>query len=279
MDVRGTWARVWPPLLAAVTVSAVGVPAAVASYRHARTVVARSGDPAMADWLPLSVDGMLLAALVVIWVRRHRGESAGVFPWVAFTAGMVATIGANLAAAEHTPEGFVVALWPPVAFALTLELVALVAHRTAPPAVRVGALVASREVADTAPGERPAPLPHTTPADLPPTGAGLVPAAPAPAPAPTPDTAAPAPREDDDREVGGNDPGTTGTPDDQREPAPADAGDDDRDPAEWARHEGHRTGVIPGWRLIQREFPHLTESRARTAARDAKTTAPLRRVK
>ena len=125
------WGRVWPSLLAAVTVTAVGAPAAVASYIHARTVVQRSGDPVMAPWLPLSVDGMLLAALVVIWVRRHRGRSAGVFPWFSFGLGMVATIAANLAAADPTPEGYVVALWPPVALALTLELVALVANRTA----------------------------------------------------------------------------------------------------------------------------------------------------
>lgn len=125
------WGRVWPSLLAAVTVTAVGAPAAVASYIHARTVVERSGDPVMAPWLPLSVDGMLLAALVVIWVRRHRGRSAGVFPWFSFGLGMVATIAANLAAADPTSEGYVVALWPPVALALTLELVALVANRSA----------------------------------------------------------------------------------------------------------------------------------------------------
>lgn len=139
---RETWPRMWPPLLAVVTVTAVGVPAAVASYRHARTVVERSGDPVMAPWLPLSVDGMLLAALVVIWVRRRRGERAGVFPWVSFTLGMAATIAANLAAASPTPEGVVVALWPPVALALTLELVALVAYRE-PGARRVADLVAT----------------------------------------------------------------------------------------------------------------------------------------
>lgn len=265
MDLRETWTRAWPPLLAVVTVGAVGVPAAVASYRHARTVVARSGDPAMAPWLPLSVDGMLLAALVVIWVRRHRGDPAGVFPWVAFGVGMVATIAANLAAAEHTPEGFVVALWPPVAFALTLELVALVAHRTAPPAVTVGELVASREVPAPPPADPPAPLPHAVPAVLPLT------------PAPYPGPALREHREDPDREDGGIDTGIAGMSGDLREPAPGDGRDDNRDPAGWARSQA----PVPGWRLIQREFPHLTESQARSAARDAKSPAsrtPLRRV-
>jgi hypothetical protein len=71
---------------------------------------------------------MLLAALVVIWVRRHRGEPVKTGPWTAFWAGMTATIAANLAAAQPTPAGIVVALWPPVCLAITLELVALAAY-------------------------------------------------------------------------------------------------------------------------------------------------------
>ena len=82
----------------------------------------------MAPWLALTTDGMLLAALVVIWVRRHRGEHVTAGPWAAFWAGMAATIAANLAAAKPTPVGIVVALWPPVCLAITLELVALVAY-------------------------------------------------------------------------------------------------------------------------------------------------------
>jgi hypothetical protein len=73
-SMRQRWARIWPSLLAVVTLSAVGGPAAVASYRHARDVITEHGYPVMAPWLALTTDGMLLAALVVIWVRRHRGE-------------------------------------------------------------------------------------------------------------------------------------------------------------------------------------------------------------
>lgn len=128
---RDRWHRTWPSLLAVVTVAAVGGPAAIASWRHARDVIAANGDPVMAGWLALTTDGMLVAALVVIWVRRHRGERAGRGPLGAFWAGMAATLGANLAAAMPTFIGFVVALWPPVCLAITLELVALVAARTA----------------------------------------------------------------------------------------------------------------------------------------------------
>lgn len=84
----------------------------------------------MAPWLALTTDGMLRAALVVIWVRRHRHEPVGVGPWAAFWAGMTATIAANLAAAQPTTVGIVVALWPPICLAITLELIALVASPT-----------------------------------------------------------------------------------------------------------------------------------------------------
>jgi hypothetical protein len=94
-----TGGREWPTLLAALTLPAVGGPAAVASYRHARDVITEHGDPVMAPWLALTTDGMLLAALVVIWVRRHRRDPVGLGPWAAFWAGMTATIAANFAAA------------------------------------------------------------------------------------------------------------------------------------------------------------------------------------
>ena len=51
---RNGWARIWPSLLAAITPPAVGGPAAVAGYRHARDVIAEHGDPVMAPWLALT---------------------------------------------------------------------------------------------------------------------------------------------------------------------------------------------------------------------------------
>jgi hypothetical protein len=108
----------------------------------------------MAPWLALTTDGMLLAALVVIWVRRHHREPVGVGPSAAFWAGMAATIAANLAAAQPTPVGIVVALWPPVCLAITLELIALVASPTK-----------HHPITGTVPAERPTHVPnHAQPA-------------------------------------------------------------------------------------------------------------------
>lgn len=114
--------------------ASVGGPAAVASYNHAAKVALKYGETAqMSAWLPLTTDGMLVAALVVMYARRWRDEPVGRWPWVAFLSGTVATLAANLAAADLTTATSVgeiagrlaVAVWPPIAFALTLELVAL----------------------------------------------------------------------------------------------------------------------------------------------------------
>lgn len=252
--------RAWPPLLAVGVVSAVGAPAAVASYRHARDVVSSTGDTVMAPWLPLSVDGLLVAALVVIWVRRRRGERAGRGPWGAFLFGMVVTIGANLAAVtEPAPTAFAVALFPPLAFAITLELVALVAHHAPSSTRTVADLVASR----IAPTQTPTPAPEPVPAELP---------VEAPAALPPADVEAPTGDPHPDLHVA-----PMGAPDGDTQ----EAGDLLEQAIEWARREGSSTGTTPGRTRIQAQFPDLSEDRARTAAREAKTPAPrgrLRRV-
>jgi hypothetical protein len=105
---------------------AVGGPAGVASYHHAQDVAKKYGETEeMAAWLPLTTDGLLVAVLALVYWRRYVGERVGVFPWVAFGLGFLATLGANLASAEMTFGGVAVALWPPICFALTLELGAM----------------------------------------------------------------------------------------------------------------------------------------------------------
>jgi hypothetical protein len=77
------------------------------------------------DVLPLSVDGLLVAASLAIYVRRRAGLPAGWLPWLGLVLGLVASLGANIAAAEPTVVGRVVAAWPPLAFGLAFELLVL----------------------------------------------------------------------------------------------------------------------------------------------------------
>lgn len=273
------WARVWPALLAVTVVGSVGTPAAVASYRHARDVVVSTGDVVMAPWLPLSVDGMLLAALVVMWVRRHRGEKVGKGPWAAFIFGMVVTVGANLEAVNihPTPLGppggtdYVVALFPPLALAIALELVALVAKRTAPaaavpenvPAVPVPAVPA--RVPENVPARVPVPVLAAVPVPVPAVPENIPAAVPENVPAvvpenvPDPVPAVPAAEQrEHDENAGTDDENTT-----------------DDEIVVWLRERAEEDRVVPGVRAIRARFP----VGATRASRLRKTVSVPRRIR
>jgi hypothetical protein len=117
-------ARIRRTTVASVLVVA-GV-AATASYAHMRSLGLRAGEGWRADVLPLSVDGLLVAASLVIYVRRRAGLHAGWLPWLGLVLGVLASVAANIAAAEPTVLGRVVAAWPPLAFALSFELLVTV---------------------------------------------------------------------------------------------------------------------------------------------------------
>lgn len=116
----------------AAILASVGGPAAVASYHHAYVVALKYGESeGRAEWLPLTTDGMLVAALIVMYSRRWQGQPVGKVPWLAFITGGIATLAANLAAADITSAPtlgdivgrLAVAAFAPIAFAVTLELV------------------------------------------------------------------------------------------------------------------------------------------------------------
>lgn len=315
-ELRDRWAVVWPPALAAVVVSAVGVPAAVASYRHARAVVEANGDPVMAPWLPLSVDGMLVAALVVIWVRRHRGDPAGWGPWAAFGFGMVVTVAANLAAvslaaksignlltaaltqaAPGVTEGpgvaaYLVALFPPLALAITLELVALVAYRTRPvgatgdastaPVAAVDHPSADRPVDDVEPATAPLPVVATAvAAKWPMAAVEALPVDPVDRSGGEPviSTASPAVESTGTDDVESTTP--TGSRPVDADQAPAGDTDQDDDLLKEATTWATGSNPTPGWRKVQAEFPELSQYQARrvaTAVKDRPVDRPLRAV-
>ena len=113
------------PVVRVVTVGAVLLVAAVAavvSYAHMREVAARAGEGWRALLLPLSVDGLVVAASMVLLTRRRVGMTGGWLPWWALLGGVGASLAANVAAAEPTATARVVAAWPALAFAVAFEL-------------------------------------------------------------------------------------------------------------------------------------------------------------
>lgn len=105
-----------------LAVLAVALVAAVASYDHQRALAELAGEGRRAWLLPVSVDGLVVAASMSMSVRRRAGLHAGALAWTSLPAGIGASLAANVAAADPTMVGRVVAAWPPVALLLAWEL-------------------------------------------------------------------------------------------------------------------------------------------------------------
>lgn len=108
-----------------ITTAAVIVVAACAarsSYEHQRTVVEMAGEHRSAWYMPLSVDGMMLIASLNMLVRRWDSQRAGGLTWTALLLGGAASLAANIAAADPTWIGRLVAAWSPICLIVSYEL-------------------------------------------------------------------------------------------------------------------------------------------------------------
>ena len=107
--------------LAVATVAAV---AAVISYRHAYELVSTHGETGVtARLVPFTVDGLILAASMLILDANRRDQPAPLLARWCLGAGVAATIGANLAhGLGHGPIGALVSAWPALALAGSFEL-------------------------------------------------------------------------------------------------------------------------------------------------------------
>jgi hypothetical protein len=100
--------------LAVATVAAV---AAVISYRHACELVSTHGETGVtARLVPFTVDGLILAASMLILDASRRHQPVPHLARWCLGAGIAATIGANLAhGLGHGPIGALVSAWPALA--------------------------------------------------------------------------------------------------------------------------------------------------------------------
>lgn len=111
-------------VLSAVVVLAVAVFAAVVSYSHIFDLGRSHGqDGVAARLLPLSVDGLIAAAsLVMLHAARNRMPVPKLARFM-LVLGVVATVGANVAyGAVFGLLGAVVSAWPAVAFVGSVEM-------------------------------------------------------------------------------------------------------------------------------------------------------------
>jgi Protein of unknown function (DUF2637) len=121
-EVDPVQASPWVRGTTTVAVVLVALVAAVASYEHMRALAEMAGEGWRSWLLPISVDGLAVAASMTMLVRRRAGQPAGVLPWVALLLGLGASLAANVAAADPTVVGRLVAAWPPVGLLLSYEL-------------------------------------------------------------------------------------------------------------------------------------------------------------
>ncbi len=119
----------WVRRITVGSVVLVGVVAAVVSYAHISELAARSGEAWRAWLLPLSVDGMLVASTLAIVDRRRFGQPAGWVPWAGLTLGIAASLAGNVAAARPDVVSQIVAAWPPLALAVSIETMVVVLRR------------------------------------------------------------------------------------------------------------------------------------------------------
>ena len=108
----------------AVVVCAVAAFAAVVSYSHIYGLGRAHGqDGTAARLLPLSVDGLILAASLVLLHEARNDRDAPRLARFMLWLGIVATIGANIAyGAGYGLLGALISAWPAVAFIGSVEI-------------------------------------------------------------------------------------------------------------------------------------------------------------
>jgi Protein of unknown function (DUF2637) len=96
--------------------------AGTVSYLHMHLLVELHGQPGwVAALTPLSVDGMIVAASTTLLAESRSGGRGGVLPWVLLAVGSAGSLAANVAVAEPTATGRMIAAWP--SFALIASYV------------------------------------------------------------------------------------------------------------------------------------------------------------
>jgi Protein of unknown function (DUF2637) len=108
------------------TIACVGMLAIIAgtvSYLHMHVLVEIHGQPGwVAALTPISVDERIVAASTTLLAESRSGSHGGLPPWALLVVGSAATLAANVAVAEPTDIGRMVAAWPSLSLIAAYEL-------------------------------------------------------------------------------------------------------------------------------------------------------------
>ncbi len=122
----------WIRLTTTGSVMMLALIAETVSYLHMHALVAFHGQPGwVAALTPLSVDGMIVAASTTLLAESRSGSRGRFLPWMLLIIGSVASLAANVAVAEPTMIGRVIAAWPSFALIGSYELLMRQVRRTA----------------------------------------------------------------------------------------------------------------------------------------------------
>jgi len=118
------------------TIGAVTVVAIVAgwvSYRHALHVVSEHGETGwLARAYPLTIDGVIVAASMVLLTAARQQTRAHPLAYTALVLGITATVAVNVAAGlAFGVVGAVIAGWPAPALVISFELLMIVVRSLA----------------------------------------------------------------------------------------------------------------------------------------------------
>ncbi|MEU7696164.1 DUF2637 domain-containing protein [Microbispora hainanensis] len=106
--------------------------AAVVSFRHMHELCLRHGEDRLAAVLtPLAVDGLIVVASMSILLANRSGSRGGLLAWSLLVVGSLASLGANVAVAEPSLIGRIIAAWPSLALIGSYELLMSQIRRSA----------------------------------------------------------------------------------------------------------------------------------------------------
>lgn len=120
-------------LTAVLAVVAVAAVAGYVSYFHAVDVVASNGEPGIiAKLYPAAIDGLIIAASMVLLDAARHGEDAPPLAWWLLGSGIAVTLAANVTYGAHASvAGALWSAWPALAFVGCYELLLLLARASA----------------------------------------------------------------------------------------------------------------------------------------------------